>query len=354
MKKSYDILKQYKLEKVLAMPNDNNMITYITDSHDDYYIAKIIKNRIDNQKDIHCKRISLLEDKRGWEDFIAEITKDGNNKIYYFNMSYTGYVINFENDNYFYWSNDSSTYCLTIYGDKDWIEEIAKISLKYLKSYDYYLKWYHSKDGDSIEVPLHDVNQPIDEMYPWLKEKKLTDFYEEYLNDDASVLLLLGPPGTGKTTFLKGLITHAKESALISYNNEILSDDGIFANFISGNNRFMILEDCDTFLNSRDSGNTMMHRFLNVSDGLVSSRKKKLIFTTNLPSINDVDEALLRSGRCFDVINFDYLTNEQATVLAKKINKPLEEDKDQYSIADIFKGKQKILSSQRSRKVGFV
>jgi ATP-dependent 26S proteasome regulatory subunit len=49
----------------------------------------------------------------------------------------------------------------------------------------------------------------------------------------------------------------------------------------------------------------MMHRFLNVGDGLVTTKGKKLIFSTNLPSIRDVDSALVRPGRCFDILNFD-------------------------------------------------
>lgn len=36
-----------------------------------------------------------------------------------------------------------------------------------------------------------------------------------------------------------------------------------------------------------------------VADGVVRAQGRKMIFTTNLPNLSDIDEALLRPGRCF-------------------------------------------------------
>jgi ATP-dependent 26S proteasome regulatory subunit len=100
----------------------------------------------------------------------------------------------------------------------------------------------------------------------------------------------------------------------------------------------------------------MMHRFLNVGDGLISLKGKKLIFSTNLPSISDVDSALVRPGRCFDIVSFDNYTYEQAVALAKKLGVEFDKKEgksDTYSLAEIFH-KQRNSSPKQTRKMGFV
>ncbi len=47
----------------------------------------------------------------------------------------------------------------------------------------------------------------------------------------------------------------------------------------------------------RAGGNQRLHRFLNIADGIASAHGKKIIFSTNLPNIHDIDEALVRPGR---------------------------------------------------------
>ena len=62
-----------------------------------------------------------------------------------------------------------------------------------------------------------------------------------------------------------------------------------------------------------------MHRFLAIADGVARSQGRKIIFTTNLPNVNDIDEALVRPGRCYAVKNLRGLTLEEALRLAQKI-----------------------------------
>jgi ATP-dependent 26S proteasome regulatory subunit len=190
-------------------------------------------------------------------------------------------------------------------------------------------------------------------MYPFLEGRKLEDYYTEFLESSASILLLIGPPGTGKTTFIRGLLQHADTSAMVTYDASILAKDYIFAQFIEGDKNIMVIEDADNFLGARADGNDMMHKFLNVGDGLVTTKGKKLIFSTNLPSIKDVDSALIRPGRCFDILHFGTMTQAQAEKLADKLDIPLEGTKDQWSVADIFH-KQVEAPKAPKRKLGFV
>ena len=212
------------------------------------------------------------------------------------------------------------------------------------------IEWVYGSRGESISVPLN-YRPAIKGAYPWLP-KSLDEYMDEYMNSDASVLILLGPPGTGKTTFIKNLIHRSGANAKITYDEKIMSDDSLFAGFIEGDEKFLIMEDADAFLRSREDGNTMMHRFLNVSDGLISAKDKKLVFSTNLPSVRDVDSALMRPGRCFDVVEFRALERAEAQVVADELNIELP-DGAKFTLAELF-NEQPSSDNVVTRKVGFI
>ena len=196
-------------------------------------------------------------------------------------------------------------------------------------------------------------------MYPFLEGEKLTDYYERFMQSSANILLLIGPPGTGKTTFIRGLLAHTESSAVVTYDAAILEKDYVFARFVEDETNIMVLEDSDTFLKARSDGNTMMHRFLNVGDGLVTTKGKKLIFSTNLPSVRDIDPALVRPGRCFDIVHFDQLKLAEAKKLADKLGVKLPvrargHEMEKYSIAEIFNEKQIDVPKNTGTKFGFI
>lgn len=221
------------------------------------------------------------------------------------------------------------------------------------------IEWVYAGDGSSITVPMRSDLMPVKEMYPFLGETSLEEYYDNFMNSRASILLLIGPPGTGKTTFIRGLLQHTNTSAIVSYDPSVLEKDYVFAGFIGGDKDLMVLEDADMFLKSRKEGNTMMHKFLNVGDGLVTTHNKKLIFSTNLPSISDVDPALIRPGRCYDIVEFSELTQDQAQKLADKTGTKLSGVKERWSIAEVFHNAnttptKKLSSKTLERKMGFV
>jgi hypothetical protein len=240
---------------------------------------------------------------------------------------------------------------VSIFGDSDEISKLSNELLGEFTELDCYVEWVYSAEGHTVRVPLSGDRMPIKEMYPFLGDESLESYYDRYMDSNSNILLLIGPPGTGKTSFIRGLLQHCRTSAMVTYDTGILERDMIFANFLESNCEMMVLEDSDTFLMSRSDGNTMMHKFLNVGDGLVSLKNKKLIFTTNLPNIKDVDQALLRPGRCFDVLEFGNITKEQAKKAADALGIDFETDKNNCSIADIF---HKQGHKPSTRKIGFV
>ena len=236
-------------------------------------------------------------------------------------------------------------------GEPGWVKSwMAKVDTQFKRA-ENLIEWVYSTQGHSIDVPLN-FRPAIKAAYPWIK-KDLTDYIDDYINSDASVIILIGPPGTGKTTFIKNLIHRSGGNAKVAYDEKVMCDDQLFAGFIDDDSRFLIMEDADAFLQSRVDGNTMMHKFLNVSDGLISAADKKMVFSTNLPNRTDIDEALMRPGRCFDVVEFRPLTRDEAMdVIDETGAGALPDGKDKITLAEIF-SQQPSDGIRRKNPIGF-
>jgi hypothetical protein len=238
---------------------------------------------------------------------------------------------------------------LEVQGDPEPVLAFLAMLDTQLKRAESLIEWVYGTRGNSIQVPLN-YRPAVKGSYPWLN-KTLDQYIDDYLNGSASVLILLGPPGTGKTTFIKNLIHRSGGDAKVTYDEKVMNDDSLFAGFIQGDAKFMIMEDADTFLRSRTEGNTMMHRFLNVADGLVSAEGKKLVFSTNLPSVRDIDDALMRPGRCHDVLTFRALTRSEAQVVTDGLGTVLP-DGSEFTLAQLFN--QEPMSELHVNPIGFV
>jgi hypothetical protein len=165
---------------------------------------------------------------------------------------------------------------------------------------------------------------PYDEAYPTLAEPVAT-FIARYLASRETVLILQGPPGTGKTRLVRAILAamsvRKSDSAQVLYTADMraLENDEIFVDFITGNHDAFVIEDADHLLMARANGNVDLHRFLAVADGVVRAQGRKIIFTTNLPNIGDIDEALVRPGRCFATVRTRALERGEAAALLARI-----------------------------------
>lgn len=219
-------------------------------------------------------------------------------------------------------------------------------------------KWiYQDNYGLSIKSISIDLNNDIySELYPFLQERNTTldEYYDAFKNSSAKILLLMGERGTGKTSFLRGLLKLHQWDAMISYDEKILTDDKTLMRFLDSTSDCFIIEDADTFIYKREQGNNIIHKFLNLGDGLITKSDKKLILTTNITSTDEIDSALIRPGRCFDVLQFDKLTPEQAKTLieTKELNIPLP-DKD-VTIAELFNQQPIFSGNTLKKRVGFI
>jgi hypothetical protein len=218
-----------------------------------------------------------------------------------------------------------------------------------------YIRWiYDAQYLESMDIPVSEKNLPFEQMFPMLAGESLSAYYDRFIASDASILILIGPPGTGKTSFVRGLLHHTCNNAILTYHTKLLESDEFFAQwFRSRDEDIVIMEDADTILSPRSDGNSMMHRFLNLGDGLISMPHKKMIFTTNLPSVSAIDDAILRPGRTHDVLNFRRLdhTESKAVCDIAGVDHPDSSGKD-FSIAELFSDL-KVMKVAPKNKFGF-
>jgi ATPase family associated with various cellular activities (AAA) len=217
------------------------------------------------------------------------------------------------------------------------LKRSAKIQLWYIKG----------QSIESIELPLNFYGEHHPEFYPWCPP----DFFDNYLKSDAPILFLQGPPGTGKTSVLRYEIVRHGLSIATTYDPKVLNIDAMFIDFISSKTDILVLEDSDDALLSRERGtNDLMAKFLNYSEGLAKFPRKKIIFTTNLSDFTGIDSALIRSGRCFDILKSRLLTYKEIEEVAKIANVTSPQQAKSYTLADVL-NPQKVGNS--SFKLGF-
>ena len=197
-------------------------------------------------------------------------------------------------------------------------------------------------ESATIEEMVDDVLR--DSAYPAI-QGGVHAFIARYLDAPETVLVLQGPPGTGKTRLIRAILGEMSRrkgeqaQALYTGDMKALTSDEVFVKFITGWHDAFIVEDADHVLKPRADGNEHLHRFLTIADGVVRSQGRKIIFSTNLPNVGDLDEALVRPGRCFARIHVRNLTAPEARALAEELGSPAfaVEEGRRHSLAEIYR-----------------
>lgn len=174
----------------------------------------------------------------------------------------------------------------------------------------------------AIEEMANDVLQ--DAAYPSIGGG-VARLIQRYLDANETVLVLQGPPGTGKTRLIRAILGElsrrkgGEAQALYTGDKKALENDEIFVKFITGWHDAFVVEDADHLLKPRVEGNEHLHRFLAIADGVVRAQGRKIIFSTNLPNVGDLDDALVRPGRCFAHLQLRSLMADEARLLVQAL-----------------------------------
>ncbi len=243
---------------------------------------------------------------------------------------------------------------------KDSLETLKKTIDKYLSKFvfvddkvrcniiahqnNFYMEEFEIKVKGDLDFDLY--NDGFDEVH-----KEIMRSIKE---DDNGLYILHGEAGTGKTTYIRHLVKELKRNKRFVYVPSNLVDDITSPNFISfileNKNCVFIIEDCENLVvtknNTRSSAVADM---LNMTDGILADALKiKFICTFNTNEKN-IDEALLRPGRCRMRYDFGKLKKDKAVKAAEKLGLKVPE-KD-ISLAELFAGENKFI--EEKRKIGF-
>lgn len=178
----------------------------------------------------------------------------------------------------------------------------------------------HSINRDTADLPKS-------EFYPWLKKRGYTleEYYDAMLKSRAGLSLLIGPPGVGKSTFLRGAILFSKLDGYMIYDPDTIMATVALDHFYGTTGGILGVEDADYYLAARSEGNNKLSTYLNYADGVIKDTSKKILLSTNLESKSKIDPALLREGRCFSIDEFASLTLDEAYAAREAAGLPYEE-----------------------------
>lgn len=155
---------------------------------------------------------------------------------------------------------------------------------------------------------------------------------ENFLDSSSPGLMIFnGEPGTGKSSFLKYLISEYPNKDWVVIPSKILlncNEGAMVDYFMKDKDKIYILEDCEKLILRREKGNNL-ETFLNLTDGLLGDAIcPKFICTFNTP-LSNIDPALLRKGRL-------KLRYEFKTLSLEKTKKHIPEATSPMTLADIY------------------
>jgi hypothetical protein len=181
-------------------------------------------------------------------------------------------------------------------------------------------------------------------------------------NRHSGVTILFGPPGAGKTTYLRILMARFIDRFVFYYlplsSFEVLSAPHFVGFWLEQNRRhgpktkLAIIEDAENLLLPRDErSRAQVSNLLNIGDGFLGEHLKlHVVATTNTP-MRRLDEAVLRPGRLMGTREFRRLTRDEALRLAQAKGLKLADGSDSWSLAEVYNGKPEVLAPESS--VGF-
>lgn len=169
------------------------------------------------------------------------------------------------------------------------------------------------------------------------EDEKIRKFISQ--ENKSGLVLLHGTKGTGKTSYIRNLISSFPNKRFVFITPEIVTMIGTpsFNSFLGTlENYIFIVEDCELVIMDRmgSGNNSGVSTILNMTDGLMGdSISVKFICTFNT-DINNIDSALMRKGRLVSKYEFKELSLEKTKNLLTYIKENKQDEDAEYKIED--------------------
>lgn len=194
-----------------------------------------------------------------------------------------------------------------------------------------------------------------DDRYDLFYGKKFPhEKIKSFISDKTDNLMLLhGDPGTGKSNYIKHIISNSKKKVIYIAPSMlgVISSPQFVTFMMTNKDSILLIEDAEEVLSV--DRNSATNNLLGLTDGfLKDSLGLKVIATFNC-DIGKIDPALMRKGRMFLEYKFDKLTIEECEDLAKFLNlsRPITEP---MTLAEFFNEEDNhVENSFEERRIGF-
>jgi len=207
---------------------------------------------------------------------------------------------------------------------KEFVSELTKMIVHNTEKTQVYMV---IQDETGLDLRSFDINIPeLDIELNYGKEwAEKHDYLLQALGRETKkgIALLHGLPGTGKSMYIRYLISVLAETRTMIYlPNQLIqsiTDPGFLPLMADYPNAILIIEDAEEAIKSRKTGGATVDKLLNLSDGIISDFLGTQIICTFNNDITMIDEALLRKGRLILKHDFKRLSIEQAQKLSDKL-----------------------------------
>lgn len=189
------------------------------------------------------------------------------------------------------------------------------------------------KNDHLEDIVYHNYNDDFEECDQVIKNAIATD--------SKGLILLHGIPGSGKTSYIKHLITGTTKRKLVYIPTHLASSlaSPNFISFVKSElvNSVLVIEDAEQVLMSRESAEShkdAVANLLNITDGILGDALNILVICTFNTDVQNLDSALLRKGRLVIQYSFGLLTKDKTNALCQKLyGKTVDKE---LSLAEIY------------------